>query len=223
MQAQLCFILCDNNSSDSTAEIARRGGAKVVREPFNQISRARNTGATHAKGQWLLFIDADTYPNEKLMNEIFHLIKEDNIIGAGATLKAVDGPLWNRLRIERMNFFMRCFKWSSGAFILCPKAVFDKVGGFSEDLFALEEIEFVNRLKAWGKRDGKSFRILHKHPVHTSARKGELNFKALFELISSTVISVLYLISFYILPKQIRPKLKARYFSFWYKRRATRE
>ena len=35
-------IVCDNNSTDRTAELARAGGAAVVFEPVNQIARARN-------------------------------------------------------------------------------------------------------------------------------------------------------------------------------------
>ena len=49
------LIVCDNNSSDRTAEIAREAGAKVVFEPVNQISRARNTGAAAATGDYLIF------------------------------------------------------------------------------------------------------------------------------------------------------------------------
>ncbi len=36
------LIVCDNNSTDGTAEIARNAGAAVVFEPINQIARARN-------------------------------------------------------------------------------------------------------------------------------------------------------------------------------------
>ena len=38
------LIVCDNNSTDGTAQIARAFGAVVVFEPVNQIARARNTG-----------------------------------------------------------------------------------------------------------------------------------------------------------------------------------
>ena len=57
------LIVCDNNSTDRTAEIARAAGANVVFEPVNQISRARNSGATAATGDWLVFVDADSYPS----------------------------------------------------------------------------------------------------------------------------------------------------------------
>ena len=36
------LVVCDNNSTDRTAEIARDAGALVVFEPVNQIARARN-------------------------------------------------------------------------------------------------------------------------------------------------------------------------------------
>ena len=39
------LIVCDNNSTDRTAEIAAAAGARVVFEPINQIGRARNAGA----------------------------------------------------------------------------------------------------------------------------------------------------------------------------------
>jgi glycosyltransferase involved in cell wall biosynthesis len=56
------LIVCDNNSTDRTAEIAREAGAAVVFEP-NQIAWARNAGAARASGDWLLFVDADSYPD----------------------------------------------------------------------------------------------------------------------------------------------------------------
>ena len=56
------LIVCDNNSTDRTAEIARAAGALVVFEPVNQIARARNRGAAAATGDWLIFVDADSHP-----------------------------------------------------------------------------------------------------------------------------------------------------------------
>ena len=45
-------IVCDNNSTDRTAQLARDAGASVVFEPVNQIGRARNCGAAAATGDW---------------------------------------------------------------------------------------------------------------------------------------------------------------------------
>ena len=64
------LIVCDNNSTDRTAEIARAEGATVVFEPFNQIARARNAGAAHASGDWLVFVDADSQPSLRLFADV---------------------------------------------------------------------------------------------------------------------------------------------------------
>ncbi len=61
------LIVCDNNSTDRTAEIARAAGAKVVFEPVNQIARARNCGAAAAGGDWLIFVDADSNPRQGIV------------------------------------------------------------------------------------------------------------------------------------------------------------
>ena len=61
------LIVCDNNSTDRTAEIARNAGARVVFEPVNQIARARNRGAAAATGDWLIFVDADSHPSAGLV------------------------------------------------------------------------------------------------------------------------------------------------------------
>src|SRR5580765_6918952 len=64
------LIVCDNNSTDPTAEIARAAGAKVVFEPINQIARARNRGAEAASGDWLICVDADSKPDGELFGEV---------------------------------------------------------------------------------------------------------------------------------------------------------
>ncbi len=64
------IIVVDNNSTDLTAELAKQAGAKVVFESINQIGRARDTGATAATGDWLLFVDADSLLNPGMIAEI---------------------------------------------------------------------------------------------------------------------------------------------------------
>jgi hypothetical protein len=58
--------------------------------------------------------------------------------------------------------------------LFCDAAAFRELGGFSEALYAGEEIELSRRLKrvAGGKR--RSIVILHRHPLRTSARKVRL-------------------------------------------------
>lgn len=52
-------LVIDGASSDDTAEIARRAGARVFSEPDSGIYDAMNKGIAAAHGEWLLFLGAD--------------------------------------------------------------------------------------------------------------------------------------------------------------------
>lgn len=210
------IIVCDNNSTDQTAAIAEQEGATVVFEPENQISRARNTGASKARGEWLLFIDADSFPRPGLIAEVQDLIRGGNHIGCGSTVTVEDASWWGKMRVERLNPSMRLLKWCGGVFILCHSEAFRSIGGFSTDLYAFEEIDFVLRLKRYGRKQQKKFAILHRYPVVTSGRRGELRVGAMVTLFVSTAVALLLLVINSLLPKKLRVKKGRRWLGYWY-------
>jgi tetratricopeptide (TPR) repeat protein len=54
------IIVVDTGSSDATADIARRLGARVYHHPWNNnFSEARNHSLEPATGDWILYLDAD--------------------------------------------------------------------------------------------------------------------------------------------------------------------
>ena len=53
-------IVVDDASSDRTGDIAAERGARVLRVEHRQIAATRNAGAAVARGDRLLFLDADT-------------------------------------------------------------------------------------------------------------------------------------------------------------------
>ena len=166
------IIVCDNNSTDETAAIADLSGCQVVFEPINQISRARNTGASVASGQWLLFIDADSWPSPDLIKDIVPLLSDTSCIGCGSTIRVVDGPRWFKFVWESKNWSMRTFKWCAGGFILCRRDAFLEIGGFSEEHYIFEELDFVRRLQTLAAKRDQRFLVLHEHPFSTSGRRG---------------------------------------------------
>lgn len=166
------LVVCDNNSSDCTAEIARAEGATVVFEPVNQIGRARNTGAAAASGRWLLFIDADSQPSRELLADTAELTRRPDVLLAGATIALDEGTLLFRLACGVWNRMSRLRRLVAGSFILVRAAPFREVGGFDLRFFAGEEIDLALRLqKRVGRRDRQKTIILHRHPLRTSARK----------------------------------------------------
>jgi len=168
------LIVCDNNSTDRTAGIAREAGASVVFEPVNQISRARNTGAARATGEWLIFVDADSFPSPELFDDVATAIEGGVCLGGGSTVRLDSERLDVRLSVAAWNALSRRARWAAGSFVFCEAAAFRELGGFSETLYAGEEIELSRRLKRLARRKRRSMVILHRHPLRTSARKVRL-------------------------------------------------
>jgi glycosyltransferase involved in cell wall biosynthesis len=165
------LIVCDNNSTDRTAEIARQAGARVVFEPHNQIARARNTGAKAATGDWLLFIDADSHPSPQLLAEVARHIQSGCCLAGGSVLRVEgDYPVVRRV-VGLWNLFSRALRYLAGSFIFCEAGAFREVGGFDERLYASEEIDLSRRLKKVARRRRRKIVILHRHPLLTSTRK----------------------------------------------------
>jgi glycosyltransferase involved in cell wall biosynthesis len=165
------LIVCDNNSTDRTAEIARAAGAQVVFEPVNQISRARNAGARQASGDWLVFVDADSAPSRELFCDVAAQIRGGLALAGGSTVFYGSSSPGVVLLIGAWNLLSRTMRWAAGSFIFCEAAAFREARGFSEALYASEEIDLFVRLKRLARRRGKKIAILHRHPLRTSDRK----------------------------------------------------
>ncbi len=165
------IIVVDNNSTDNTANLARLAGAQVVFEPVNQIGRARNAGAAVATGDWLLFLDADSVLNPGLLAAILRLIEDGKSVGCGSTLYMQGLPWWANWTLQLWTGASILFRWAAGALVVCRSDAFRAVGGFSQELYAGDEISLSEHLKRWGRQRGLRFIILTQHPLETSSRK----------------------------------------------------
>ncbi len=168
------LIVCDNNSSDRTPDIALAAGADVVFEPVNQIGRARNSGAAAASGDWLVFVDADSHPGAELFADVAEQILSGQCLAGGATVRLDEDHRIGGIITAVWNGTSRFWKLLAGSFIFCEAAAFRKAGGFSKELFVAEELELSQRLKKLAKETGQRIVILHRHPLVTSARKMKL-------------------------------------------------
>jgi len=171
------IIVCDNNSTDATSDTSIAHGARVVFEPFNQISAARNAAARAAKGDWLVFVDADTKVSSVLFRSMLRSIVSKKYIGGGAPVKFDSGPWLVCQTVHVWNIVAKIMGWAAGSFLFCEANAFRKLDGFNNEMFAAEEVEYCERLNRLGKRLAKRF-IMLSPPVITSGRK----VKALFTL-----------------------------------------
>ena len=201
------IIVVDNSSTDSTAQIAGDNGARVVFEPFRQIAKARNRGASVATGDCLIFLDADTLLPPQLLAQALGLLESGEYCGGGSLIHFdAQLPFLAGMLVAFWNFLSRRANLAAGSFIFCLTRAFREIGGFDEKTFAAEEISFSRRMKNWGRRNKMRFTIIRDFPVITSSRK--------FHWYSSIQISLLLLL-FMLFPPALRNRSLC---SFWYRR-----
>jgi glycosyltransferase involved in cell wall biosynthesis len=167
-------IVCDNNSTDGTARVARDHGARVVFEPVNMIARARNAGAAAAIGDWLVFIDADSQPSIELFGAMIDAIRSGRVLAGGATVRMDSDDLRVRIGTAFWNTASRLRRLMAGSFIFVETAAFRQIGGFSGRFYAAEEIDLTHRLRPLARASNRRIVILSRTPLLTSARKVRL-------------------------------------------------
>jgi mycofactocin glycosyltransferase len=80
-------VLVDDGSSDDTAEVGERFGARVVRHPVNRgVAAARNTGTRHARGALIIFFDDDMIATEDWAEQ-FEAAFTPDVLAVGGALE----------------------------------------------------------------------------------------------------------------------------------------
>lgn len=166
------IIVTDNNSTDRTSEIATKMGATTVYEPVNQISRARNAGAKQAQGRYLVFVDADTVIEPALLQTALNNLETGKCVGGGATVTTdSEIPILVKLILGYWNVFSRITRLAAGCFMYTRRDDFETVGGFSENVYATEEIWLSMDLKRQGRKSKRKFCIINQPKAISSGRK----------------------------------------------------
>lgn len=90
------IIVIDDNSEDKTVEIAKKLGAKVsIRSLQDNFASQRNFGLEQAKGDWILFLDADERISQALWYEIMAKTNAPFSPYAGYYIKRTD-TMWGK-------------------------------------------------------------------------------------------------------------------------------
>jgi glycosyltransferase involved in cell wall biosynthesis len=159
------IIVVNDDSSDRTPHIAIDAGARVIGVKLRQISKVRNAGAAAARFDRLCFVDADTTAPTSTLAAAMRAL-DQGAVGGGARVRFDQPvPLSAELALGMWNSMARAFRWAAGCFVFATRRAFQDSGGFSEQLYAAEEIALSNALKRLG-----PFTVLPHH-VATSARK----------------------------------------------------
>ena len=159
------LVVVDDASTDRTALVAERHGARVVSVAHRQIAATRNSGARHAIGELFVFVDADTIVNEAVVRAAVKAVRS-GAVGGGATVRFDEGvPLYARLLMPVLAGLFRAAGLAAGCFLFCTRSAFVAVGGFDESFYGAEEIVMSRALR----RNGRF--VVLRQAVTTSGRK----------------------------------------------------
>lgn len=126
---------------------------------------ARNAGAREARGDILVFVDADTQINEAVVRGAVDAIAGGAIAGGCAFRFDGQVPLYGRIMQAVAVPLYRMARLASGCFLFATREAFEAVGGFDERMFAAEEAAMSRSLRRQGR-----FVVL-RESVTTSGRK----------------------------------------------------
>ncbi len=90
------IIVVDDGSTDATAQLAQAQGVRVIRQPNGGAAAARNTGAHHANGGIVIFVDADSVPDERFVEKMASAFSSSEIAGASGEKKTRQANVWAR-------------------------------------------------------------------------------------------------------------------------------
>ncbi|GBD34499.1 putative glycosyltransferase [bacterium HR35] len=208
------IIVVDNNSADKTAEIAKKLGAKVIKETKQGYGYALQKGFKTAQGDIIVTLDADgQYPGEKILELVDYLIKNDLDF-----LNCSRFPLQNKnsLPFTRIlgNYFLTFLTKilfglktndSQSGMMIFKKEILNKIKLESGDMPLSQELKIKTYLAGfkYGEvnipyypRQGESKLFPLKHGIKNSKSLIELKLKHLHPLFLP-IVSLIFIIFIY--------------------------
>jgi GT2 family glycosyltransferase len=153
------IIVVDDGSSDGTGDVARRAGARVLRNyPAVRPARARNSGVSQASAEVILFVDADVAPHFDAPRLLLECFREADI---GAAFGSYDDNPETSSIVSKYRNLLHYFThqnadleaetfWSGLGAVRRERFV--ALGGLDPAWQDIEDVEFGLRLRASGNR-----------------------------------------------------------------------
>ena len=157
---QLEIIIVDGHSTDDTTEIAKEYGSRVIYEDVGTRGGACNIGVQSAKGEFIVFTDADcVVPEDWLKNLIKHFNSEDVACVGGPNITPEDDTNFAKCVGEVLLFLSKPGSrygldvdevvetfHNSGCNVAYRKSAIEEVGWFNEFLITCEDEELDYRI-----------------------------------------------------------------------------
>jgi len=150
-------IIVDSQSEDQTKKVVQQSplSPQLYEVKERNVSYQRNFGANKARGQYLVFLDADARINRYFLKNLYQIIqKKKGLIFIPSHLIRKHDPQYQAI-FNLVNLIIEVSQnlnkpISSGGSMICEKNFFQLIGGFEKDLFLCEDHHLVQKARLWG-------------------------------------------------------------------------
>ena len=160
-------LIVDCGSKDRTIDICNIYGAKLYKSKKRNRGLQLDIGANNSKGDWLIFLHADTRLTRDWLIRIKTVLKENKNHIYNLKFKVNNEKIIYRILEFLVNIRSQYFKMPYGdQGLIIHRNIYFKNNGFRR-IPLMEDFDFIKRLK--NKKDLKQLNL----PIFTSSRKWE--------------------------------------------------
>ena len=171
-------IVVDSGSKDKTKENTQKFKDTIsqfsfIERPCKNVSMARNYGASKAKGEFLVFFDADVEVEPVFLEQIKKNLDEYKLdattVWNRSKHTSVVGTVVLTLLNVNMSLFQNIKPAANGPCIIMRKSLFDTVGFFDEQIVFGEDFDLIQRAH----KKQAEFKVFRKPILYVSTRRFE--------------------------------------------------
>lgn len=151
------ILIVNGGSTDQTAAISEKMGARVITVAHRGIGFARQQGLIAAKGDIIAFTDADTIVPKLWLTTIENTLFQPNVSGVFGSFRVTDGkPFYKFIINIYQPIVNQIFYWfgiymAAGQNVAFLKTKALEAGGFPAEYKIAEDVEMAHRLKKVGR------------------------------------------------------------------------
>ena len=161
------ILIIDCGSKDKTIDIAHLYGAKIYKSKEKNRGLQLDIGAKNSKGDWFIFLHADSRLSHDWFTKIKSVLKGDKNLIYYFKFKINNKRIIYRFLEILVNFRSKYFKKPYGdQGLIIHKSNYLKNNGFRK-IPLMEDVDFIRRLN--NKKNLKQLNL----PIFTSSRKWE--------------------------------------------------